>query len=77
MTKTFIPFLYKIGKTFVFRRTKKVEDVISTRCIIFYRIDFFSYIKIDQVFDNEVFSIKQINSICQTVVRDLGATFLD
>ena len=74
MKKTFIPFIYTVGNTFVFRRKKNLKTVKTK---IFYKIDFLTYTIIDKEYDMEEFTIKDINKICTTVVEELNKRFLD
>ncbi len=74
MKKTFIPFIYTVGNTFVFRRKKNLKTVKTK---IFYKIDFLTYTIIDKEYDIEEFTIKDINKICTTVVEELNKRFLD
>ena len=74
MKKTFIPFIYTVGNTFVFRRKKNLKTVKTK---IFYKIDFLTYTIIDKEYDIEEFTIKDINKICTTVVDELNIRFLD
>ena len=74
MKKTFIPFIYTVGNTFVFRFKKNLKTVKTK---IFYKIDFLTYTIIDKEYDIEEFTIKDINKICTTVVEELNKRFLD
>ena len=74
MKKTFIPFLYKVNNTFVFRRKK---DLKTVKTKIFYGIDFLTYTIIDKEYDMEEFTIKDVNKICVTIVEELNKRFLD
>lgn len=74
MKKTFIPFIYTVGNTFVFRRKKNLKTVKTK---IFYKIDFLTYTIIDKEYDMEEFTIKDVNKICVTIVEELNKRLLD